>query len=369
MTGSGKFKSKLLELTIMMDFGLFFFANYNVESVNKYRLLKESVKYADREGFKAIWTPERHFHEFGGLFPNPSVTSSALAMITDQIELRSGSTVSPLHDEIRIAEEWSVVDNLSNGRVALSFASGWNGNDFVLAKDNYQDRHKVMYDQIDTIQRLWKGERIKRTNAFNNEIEVGIYPRPIQPELPMWITAAGNEKTYIKAGEKGLHLLTHLLGQDLDELSRKIMLYRQARVHNGYTADSGKVALMLHTYIGNNMEETMKIVEKPFIEYLRSATNLSKVLYEEAGHNAEDIPEADKEIMLRHSFQRYSKEAALIGTLDSCGEMIVKLAEIGVDEIACLVDFGIESELTLKALESLNILQKTFSSQNKEAII
>lgn len=352
-----------------MDFGLFFFANYNVDAINKYHLLKESVKYADQEGFKAVWTPERHFHEFGGLFPNPSVTSSALAMITDQIELRSGSIVSPLHDEIRIAEEWSVVDNLSNGRVALSFASGWNGNDFILAKDNYENRHRVMYDQIETIQSLWKGERIKRVNAFGKEIEVGVFPRPIQAELPVWITAAGNEKTYTMAGEKGMHLLTHLLGQNLDELSRKIMLYREGRVRNGYTAESGKVALMLHTYIGDEEEETLRVVEKPFIEYLRSATNLSKVLYEEAGHNSEDIPEADKELMLRHSFQRYSKEAALIGTLDSCGEMVVRLAEIGVDEIACLIDFGVEPELTLKALENLNKLQKIFSSQSKESIV
>lgn len=353
----------------MMDFSLFFFSNYNVEIGNKYHLLKESVKYADKEGFKAVWTPERHFHEFGGLFPNPSVTSAALAMITDQIELRSGSTVSPLHDEIRIAEEWSVVDNLSKGRVALSFASGWNGNDFVLAKDNYQDRHKIMYDQIDTIQRLWKGEHIKRMNGFNKEVEISVFPRPIQKELPIWITAAGNEKTYIIAGEKGMNLLTHLLGQDLDELARKIMLYREARVRSGYTAESGKVALMLHTYVGDEMDETFRVVEKPFTDYLRSATSLSKVLYEEAGHKSEDIPEEDKELMLQHSFQRYSKEAALIGTLDSCSEMVIKLADIGVDEIACLVDFGIEPKLTIEALKNLNTLQKTFAHQSAEATV
>ncbi len=351
-----------------MDFSLFFFSNYSVETNNKYHLLKESVKYADKEGFKAVWTPERHFHEFGGLFPNPSVTSAALAMITDQIELRSGSTVSPLHDEIRIAEEWSVVDNLSNGRVALSFASGWNGHDFVLAKDNYQDRHRVMYDQIDTIQKLWKGGSIERVNGYNKQVKVGVFPRPIQKELPIWVTAAGNERTYRIAGAKGMNLLTHLLGQDLDELSRKIMIYREAFASNGHSPGSGKVALMLHTYIGDEEEETLKVVEKPFIDYLRSATNLSKVLYEEAGHKAEDIPEADKEAMLHNSFQRYSKEAALIGTLDSCSEMVVKLAEIGVDEIACLVDFGIEPALTLEALKNLNILREAFAYQDSEEI-
>ncbi|MCE7996678.1 MAG: LLM class flavin-dependent oxidoreductase [Roseivirga sp.] len=351
----------------MMDFSLFFFSNYDVDDSDKYHLLKESVKYADQECFKAVWTPERHFHEFGGLFPNPSVTSAALAMITKQIELRSGSTVSPLHDEIRIAEEWSVVDNLSKGRVALSFASGWNGNDFAMAKENYQNRHEVMYKQIDNIQRLWKGEKIKRVNGFNKEVEVGTFPRPIQKELSVWITAAGNEKTYIMAGEKGMNLLTHLLGQDLDELARKIALYREARETNGHGADLGKVALMLHTYVGDDEDETMKVVEKPFINYLRSATSLSKIIYEEAGHKAEDIPEEDKELMLRHSFLRYSKEAALIGTLDSCSETVVNLSEIGVDEIACLVDFGVEPKLTLEALKNLKTLQQIFS--NQEAVV
>ncbi|MEL7148644.1 MAG: LLM class flavin-dependent oxidoreductase, partial [Bacteroidota bacterium] len=141
----------------MMDFSLFFFSNYEVQADSKYKLLLEAVKYADQHGFNAVWTPERHFHDFGGLFPNPSVISASLAMITDQIQLRSGSCVSPLHDPIRIAEEWSVVDNLSSGRVALSFASGWNSNDFVLAPDNYQDRHQVMHEQIDLVQKLWQG--------------------------------------------------------------------------------------------------------------------------------------------------------------------------------------------------------------------
>ena len=353
----------------MMDFSLFFFANYNVEADNKYHLLLESVKYADQEGFKAVWTPERHFHEFGGLFPNPAVTSSALAMVTDQIELRSGSTVSPLHDVIRLAEEWAVVDNLSKGRVAVSFASGWNGNDFVLAKDNYQDRHKVMYDQIETVQKLWKGESIKRVNGFGKEVEVCVFPTPIQENIPIWITAAGNEKTYTIAGEKGMNLLTHLLGQDIDELARKIKLYREGRERSGYTAESGKVALMLHTYIGDDIGETFKVVEAPFIEYLRSATSLSKVLYEEAGHAPEDIPEEDKELMLKHSFERYSRDSALIGTIDICYDMVKKLKDIGVDEIACLVDFGIEPKLVMEGLKNLRDLQNILASQNTEAMM
>jgi natural product biosynthesis luciferase-like monooxygenase protein len=355
----------------MLDFSLFFFSSYNVKSENKYQLLLDAVKYADSAGFSAVWTPERHFHEFGGLFPNPSVISAALAMITKKVELRSGSIVSPLHDSIRVAEEWSVVDNLSRGRVALSFASGWNAHDFALASDNFTDRHRIMYDQIDTISNLWKGNSIKRINGLGKEIEVRIFPTPIQKELPIWITAAGNENTYIAAGEKGFNLLTHLLGQDIQELADKIALYREARVRKGYAADQGKVALMLHTYLGDDIGEVERIVERPFMDYLRSATSLSRFIYEEAGYDPDEIPEEFREEMLRHSVLRYVKTAALIGTRASCMALLSKLKDIGVDEIACLVDFGVEEHLVIQSLRKLKELHDDIHEnvrQQKEQI-
>src|SRR5215470_2333288 len=134
-----------------MDFSIFFFSSYKVRSDNKYKLLLEATQYADRRGFSAVWTPERHFHEFGGLYPNPSVTSAALAMVTRQVQIRSGSVVAPLHSPIRIAEEWSVVDNLSNGRVAISFASGWMPEDFTVNPATYANRKEIMLQNLEAV--------------------------------------------------------------------------------------------------------------------------------------------------------------------------------------------------------------------------
>ena len=101
-----------------LDFSLFYFASdESAAGTHKYRLLLEGAKFADQNGFSAVWTPERHFHAFGGLYPNPSVTSAAIAAITRSIQIRAGSVVLPLHNPARVAEEWAVVDNLSNGRV------------------------------------------------------------------------------------------------------------------------------------------------------------------------------------------------------------------------------------------------------------
>jgi len=286
-----------------MDFSLFFFSSYKSEESNRYELLLESVKYADKEGFKAVWTPERHFHDFGGLYPNPSVISSALSMLTSQIELRSGSIVSPLHDVLRIAEDWSIVDNLSKGRVGLSFASGWNPDDFVLANGNYQDRQRRMYSQIEELRSLWRGESLKRINGSGKEVDVRIYPRPVQKELPIWVTSAGNAETFKSAGLIGANILTHLLGQDLEMLKSNIKLYRESRHQAGY--DRGQVVLMIHTYIGEELSEVESTVEEPFIDYLRSSIGLGKVIIEEAGFKESDLTEELKNKILKGSFKRY----------------------------------------------------------------
>src|SRR5436853_7324388 len=144
-----------------LKFSLFYFADAAPGNVDfKYKLYLEGAKFADEHGFEAIWTPERHFHSFGGLYPNPSVTSAAVAAVTRRIKIRAGSVVAPLHNPLRVAEEWSVVDNLSNGRVGISFASGWQVNDFILAVDNYAQRKERMLEYIETVRRLWQGDRI-----------------------------------------------------------------------------------------------------------------------------------------------------------------------------------------------------------------
>src|SRR5882757_8323166 len=128
-----------------MDFSLFYFANDSTApGTNRYQLLLDGARFADANDFAAVWTPERHFHSFGGLYPNPAVTGAAVAAVTERVGIRAGSVVAPLHHPARIAEEWSVVDNLSHGRVGISFASGWHAADFVFQPENYPDRKTVM---------------------------------------------------------------------------------------------------------------------------------------------------------------------------------------------------------------------------------
>jgi len=338
-----------------LDFSLFYFASDENQGAAKYESLLEGAKFADTHGFSAVWTPERHFHAFGGLFPNPSVVSAALAMVTKNVQIRAGSVVLPLHDPIRVAEEWAVVDQLSQGRAGVSFASGWHDRDFVLAPDDYQDRKKVMTRDLEQVRALWRGEKITRRSGSGQDVQISVCPRPVQPELPVWITAGGDPNTFRLAGETGANLLTHLLGQSVDDLKEKITRYRKAIQEKG---GIGHVTLMLHTFVGNSQEDVAKTVRGPLCNYLKSSVDLMKQvargLGEELGSTL--LTDHDLTALIDHGFERYYQASGLFGTPETCLATIQKLQAIGVDEIACLVDFGIDTQTVLANLGNLHRL-------------
>jgi natural product biosynthesis luciferase-like monooxygenase protein len=353
-----------------MDFGIMFFSSSGeADGSDIYFLVKEAAKFADRNQFCSVWIPERHFHEFGSPFPNPSVLGAALAMITEQIQVRAGSLISPLHDAVRIVEDWSVVDNLSGGRIAISFGSGWNVDDFIFFPERYKQRQAVMFEQIALIKELWRGKQIARINGAGKEVPVRTLPHPLQADLPVWVTSSGNIETFISAGCHGANLLTHLLGQDIPALAEKIAAYRKAREEHGYDPSTGIVSLMLHTYVGNDLEQIKAEVRLPFREYLRSAVALEKKSAKGGGVisggrtiEAEEICSKDMEDLLDLAFERYYNSAALIGTPESCTSLVKTLEEIGVNEIACLIDFGVAQASVLENLQYLKELREQCSS-------
>ena len=263
----------------------------------------EGARFADEHGFSAVWTPERHFHSFGGIYPNPSVTSAAIATITQHIAIRAGSVVVPLHDPLRVAEEWSVVDNLLGlGRVAISFASGWHANDFILSPEHYDHRRQIAATQIETIRALWRGQSLRRTNGVGEEVEVKVsLPAPrCNRSCPSGSLRAARRKHFGKPAKIGANLLTHLLGQDLDELAEKIALYRSAYREAGHRG-RGKVALMIHTYVGATADAARETVREPFGRYLEESVDLLRKLLPEQDFS--ELSRADLDALLQHAFQ------------------------------------------------------------------
>lgn len=349
-----------------MDFSLFYWGNDDGAGPAKYRLLLEGAKFADENGFQALWTPERHFHAFGGPYPNPSVTGAAVAAITRNISIRAGSCVLPLHHPARVAEEWAVLDNISNGRVGLAFASGWMPEDFVLRPENAPPKNKkALLDDIETVRRLWRGETV----AFDfgdRKLDILTQPRPVQKELPVWLTTAGNPESYREAGRVGAHVLTHLLGQSIDELADKIRIYRSALAEAGRDPSAFKVTLMLHTLLGEDREEVRERAREPMKDYLRSATALIKQyawafpafkkpqgIAQPMDIDLQSLQADELDAILEFAFLRYFEDSGLFGTADDALARISQVSAIGVDEVACLIDFGVPSDLALERLKPL----------------
>ncbi|MDH6170953.1 natural product biosynthesis luciferase-like monooxygenase protein/amino acid adenylation domain-containing protein [Variovorax boronicumulans] len=342
-------------------FGLFYFADANQDSGSElYRLYIEGAKFADNNGFTAVWTPERHFTQVAAAFPNPSVLSAALAVVTDRVHLRAGSVVLPLHHPMRVAEEWSVVDHLSRGRTGIAFASGWVPEDFVLAPDNYADRFQIMLDGVEQVRKLWRGGTMSARNGTGQESQLQLQPKPIQSELPTWITATRSPVTFEAAGRMGVHVLTALLSMTVPELQENIKIYRQARRAAGHDPDAGKVVVMLHTLVGPDDETARQLAHEPMVQYFRSHTELRKSVSRDLQGSAPNkaIGEVDAEQLILAAVGRYFGASSLIGGPDTCLKLVRQLEQIGVDEFACLIDFGVATDPVLENLVHLTTLMK-----------
>ncbi len=366
-----------------MQISLFYFASEagakSQPGRGLYRLLLDGARFADQHGFAAVWTPERHFHAFGGLYPNPALTSAMVAAITERVQIRAGSVVLPLHDPVRVAEDWALIDNVSQGRVGLSFASGWHANDFALRPENYERRRELMFEQIELLKRLWRGAAVRVKNGLGAEIEIRTLPRPVQQEPPIWITAAGSVDTFRAAGSLGANLLTNMLGQSAAELREKIAAYRAARAAAGI-AGRGHVTLMLHTFVGSDVAQVKRLVRQPFIEYLRTSTDLVRrakwyfPAFARPGQAAptetpDTLTPEDEAALLEHAFERYFETHGLFGTPETCLPKLTALSEVGVDEIACLIDFGVEEERVLESLTQLARLRELCSAVAEPAAL
>ncbi|MDB6039990.1 MAG: amino acid adenylation domain protein, partial [Verrucomicrobiales bacterium] len=337
-----------------MDFSLLFFSEECSESEqDRYYLVRECAQFADKNGFKAIWVPERHFHRFGAIYPNPAVLAAALASITRNIRLRAGSVVLPLEDPLRVVEAWAMVDNLSGGRVDISFASGWNPNDFVLSPETFARTKEVLSERIQEVRHLWRGGTVQRKNGKGEAVEIRAFPSPIQTELDTWFTAAGNPKTFDEAGRLGCNLLTMLFSSSLEELSQKIQSYRLSW-ERGNNVGEGCVTLMLHSFLDKSPDVVQEKVRAPFLKYIRSSLDVQRL------GQAAQWDEKQLNQMAEFAYERYYRTGALFGTPESCFNLVNTASESGVNEIACQLDFGIDAESVLRSLPYLKNLKEKY---------
>lgn len=349
----------------MTDFSVYFFSSNDRNSFSdRYQFILDVARYIDDKGFSAIWTPERHFQEFGGSFPNPSVLSAALAVTTVNIHLRAGSVVLPHHHPVRVAEEWSLVDQLSDGRVGICLATGWHKGDFVFHPDLFEARREYTFGHIETLLSLWRGEHVEFPGPDGKPLSVRTYPRPRQPELPLWLVHTSNPQTWIQAGHSGLNVLTLL--DSWDRLEGNIAAYRAARSEAGLDPAGGIVTVGLHTFVGDDEAEVKRIVHDPVRNYLSSFVTQKR---DDAAVDGESstMSDAEQKALVDIAAEDFYQRRSLLGTPDKCAKVVERLSSIGVSEIACLVDFGIPFDTVLDMLPRLNDLRARFATPSVNA--
>ncbi|GAA2311724.1 MupA/Atu3671 family FMN-dependent luciferase-like monooxygenase [Streptomyces violaceusniger] len=342
-----------------MDFSIYFFAaNDDHTFGERYRFILDVARTIDSLGFKAIWTPERHFQEFGGSFPNPSVLSAALAVTTERLELRAGSIVLPHHHPVRVVEEWSLVDQLSRGRAGLCVATGWHSGDFVFYPENFDNRREAAFGNIPVLRRLWAGETVNFPGPGGQTLPVRTYPRPYRTELPLWIVHSSNPQTWLIAGELGTNVLT--LVDSWERLEANIAAYREARAKAGHDPETGVVTLGMHTYVGQDEAATRSLVAEPVRRYID--TFLSQKSNDAGSTTMTSVEKAEMATLVAEDFYQ---RRSLLGTREKCASVVRRAQSMGVDEIACMVDFGLPFETVLDALPELDRLRSEFATASE----
>jgi len=336
--------------------GFVFAAEDQYAHAERYAFLFEVAEYLDRNGFTALWTPERHFQEFGGSFPNPAVLSAALAARTQRLQLRAGSVVAPHHHSVRIAEEWALVDQISKGRAGVCFATGWHKRDFVFYPENYENRKALTFQKIDEVRALWRGEPL-RFPAADDVVDVKIYPRPVQREIPLWLVFSSDPGIWTRAGELGLNVLALL--NSWNSIAENIGRYREARARHGHDPATGVVTIGLHTFIGHDNDAVRKRVEAPLKRYLASFL-LAKNDDKKLSSRQAPMTDAERDLILEGAFRDLFDSRSLLGDLDKCERVVKSLQSIGVDEIAALIDFGLDFPSVLDSLDNLRTLKSRF---------
>ncbi|RCJ40838.1 hypothetical protein A6770_37330 [Nostoc minutum NIES-26] len=352
-----------------MKFSLFNFSSGEGTSPeDKYHLVIEAAKFADQNGFSSLWVPERHFSAMGCLYPRPQLLLAALARETKQINLRAGSVLLPLHNPIQIAEDWAMLDNLSGGRVGLACATGWHPNDFVFSPNKYQNRHKQMYEDIQILRKLWKGESIWREGGDGKQVKVKTYPTPIQSELPLWVAAGVSPTTFIKAGEIGANLLTHMQIHDPDELGEKIKLYHESLAENGYAPQAHEITVWVQAFVGKNADVAIEQAAAALNDWYKSDAPLMfsgfSFLHKGKKIDITQLSATDFQDYVRFVCDRLvARNMAIFGSPETCCESIQKFQAIGVTEVACQLDFGLQPDLVLQSLPYLKELKDKCNTQ------
>src|SRR5712692_4306603 len=279
-----------------------------VSASDRLRNLVEQIEHADQVGLDVFGIGEHHRREY--LDSAPAVILGAAAARTQRIRLTSAVTVLSSADPVRVFQNFATLDLLSQGRAEMVVGRGSFIESFPLFGLRLEDYDSLFAEKLDLLLKIRENEHVHWSGRHRAALTgQGVYPRPVQSPLPIWLGVGGTPQSFARAGTLGLPLMVAIIGGELRRFRPLIDLYREMGRRSGYSFDRLKVGVHALGYVAATTQEA---ADDFFPGYARAVTDVGK--------------ERGWAPMTRAAFdaQRGPQGALLIGDPDEVVDKIVR---------------------------------------------
>jgi probable LLM family oxidoreductase len=236
-----------------------------IDPATRFRNLLEEVELAEQVGLDVFGIGEHHRADFA--VSAPAVALAAAAARTTKIRLTSAVSVISSDDPVRVFEEFATVDNISNGRAEIMAGRGSFIESFPLFGYDLNDYDSLFADKLDLLLKIRAGERVTWSGKHRAPLRgLGVYPRPVQNPLPVWIAVGGTPESVVRAGSLGLPLALAIIGGEPQRFAPLVDLYREAASRAGHDPAKLKVGINSHGYVADTKQRAMDEAFPPFAE-------------------------------------------------------------------------------------------------------
>ncbi len=255
-----------------MELGIYTFGETDPRRVSdpsvagqRLRHLIEEIELADQVGLDVYGVGEHHRPDY--TVSAPAVVLAAAAARTSRIRLTSAVTVLSSDDPVRVFQDFSTLDLLSNGRAEITAGRGSFIESYPLFGQDLDDYNELFTEKLALLLALRDRERITWEGKHRPSIDDrGVYPRPLQQPLPVWIAVGGTPQSVVRAGTLGLPLAIAIIGGMPERFQPFVQLYREAAQQAGHDPATLKVSINSHGFIADTVEQAVSLAYGPYID-------------------------------------------------------------------------------------------------------
>jgi len=226
----------------------------SVSTHQRMRDLMEEVELADQLGLDVFAVGEHHRHDY--IVSSPAVVLAAAAERTKKIKLTSAVTVLSSEDPVRVFQQFATVDLISGGRAEIMAGRGSFIESFPLFGYNLKDYDSLFAEKLDLLIKLNEKERVNWKGKHRPSIDnLGVYPRPYQSKLPIWVAIGGTPESVARAATLGLPMMLAIIGGNPDRFAPYVKFYRETAEKAGHDSSTLGVGINSHFYAADTSQK------------------------------------------------------------------------------------------------------------------